>query len=189
MKAVAVYTGSSPGNNPAFKQAAADLGRLLVSMKIDLVYGGATVGLMGVTADSVLDAGGRVIGVIPESLQQRELAHPGLTELHVVDSMHTRKAIMVDRADGFIALPGGFGTMDEFFEVLTWAQLDIHRKPVALLNIDGYYDHLIQFLDHQVRSGLVSTAHRNNIITGNSPAMVLDLMQSYNTSPSGKWLS
>ncbi|MFT7588099.1 MAG: hypothetical protein ACI959_000305 [Limisphaerales bacterium] len=188
MNSIAVYTGSSPGNNKAHTQAAIDLARLMVSHKIDLVYGGATVGLMGVLADDVLSSGGKVTGIIPKSLEDRELSHQGITELLVVDSMHTRKAKMIEKSDGFIALPGGFGTLDEFFEVLTWSQLGLHTKPCGLLNIDGYYDLLIEFMDHQMKSGFVSLEHRNTVLVANSPQMMLDIMMSYQSTYSGKWV-
>jgi hypothetical protein len=160
---VCVFCGSAPGTDPAFVDAARDLGASLARADLGVVYGGATVGLMGAVADAALDAGGHVIGVIPSSLVARELAHEGLQDLRVVATMHERKALMADLADAFVALPGGLGTLDEFFEILTWAQLGIHAKPCALLNVNGYYDPLLAFLDHATRSGLVARDHRELI--------------------------
>jgi len=150
MPRICVFTGSSEGRRPSYRAAAGDLGRILVQRGFELVYGGARVGLMGAVADAVLAAGGRVIGVIPEALVAREVAHTGLTELRVVSSMHERKATMADLSDGFIALPGGWGTLEELFEVLTWGQLGLHGKPCGLLNVDGYFDPLLAFLRHAV---------------------------------------
>src|SRR3546814_750650 len=150
-----VFCGSSDGARPAYRDAAHALGKALADAGIGLVYGGAAVGLMGAVADGALARGGEVMGVLPRSLADRELAHPGLTQLHVVGSMHERKAMMAKLSDGFIALPGGLGTFEELFEIWTWAQLGYHRKPVALLNVDGYYDGLLSFLDHPVREAFV----------------------------------
>ena len=150
MKTICVYCGSNLGNRPVYGERAAELGTRLAREGLTVVYGGGNVGLMGITADSVLAAGGQVVGVIPHALKQRELAHQGLTELLVVDDMHERKALMADRADAFITLPGGYGTLEELFEALAWSQLGIHQKPVGLLNTAGYFDHLLAFLDHAV---------------------------------------
>ncbi len=152
---ICVYCGSKSGSRPSFTAAAAELGRQLAQRDIGLVYGGASVGLMGTVADATLAAGGEVIGVIPGDLFADEVAHAGLTELHVVDSMHARKALMSELSDAFIALPGGFGTIEEVVEAVTWTQLGIHRKPVALLDVDGYFHHLIRFLDRAVDDGLL----------------------------------
>ncbi|NBB86973.1 MAG: TIGR00730 family Rossman fold protein, partial [Bacteroidetes bacterium] len=146
--AVCVYCGSRPGSRPAYADAVKRTARVLVRQGITVVYGGASVGTMGQLADAALNAGGRVVGVIPEQLVEKEVAHPGLTASHTVDSMHARKALMSEQADAFIALPGGLGTLEELFEMWTWSQLGIHRKPIGLLNVDGYYDRLIDFLDH-----------------------------------------
>jgi uncharacterized protein (TIGR00730 family) len=153
MKRVCVYCGSATGANPAHRDAAEKLGVLLATRGIGLVYGGGNVGLMGVIADAALRAGGEVIGVIPGALMDKELGHTGVTKLHVVASMHERKQLMADLSDGFIALPGGIGTLEEFFETLTWLQLGFHNKPVGLLNVAGFYEHLLTFLRH-VSSGL-----------------------------------
>ena len=157
---IAVYCGSRFGDRPAYEGAARELGRLIAEGGARVVYGGGRVGLMGVIADSALEAGGEVIGVIPEALASKEIAHAGLTQLHVVSTMHERKALMADLSDGFIAIPGGYGTMDEFCEILTWAQLRIHEKPVTLLNSDGYYDELLALFDKMVREGFVTATNR-----------------------------
>jgi len=183
---LAVYCGSKHGTNPAFAVAAADLGRELASRGIGLVYGGASVGLMGVVADAVLAEGGEAIGVIPASMVERELAHGGLTVLHVVGSMHERKALMHDLADGFIALPGGAGTLDELFEMWTWGQLGIHRKPIGLLNVDGYYDRLLGFADEMVEAGFVRLDHRAMLRSARQADELLDRFEGYE-APTAKW--
>ena len=160
MKRLCVFCGSSHGSKPVYAEAARQMGAALAKRKITLVYGGGQVGLMGVVADAALAGGGEVIGAIPQSLATKELAHAGLTELRVVKSMHERKALMADLSDGFIALPGGFGTMDEFHEILTWRQLGIHNKPVGLLNVDGYYDDLLALYDRMERDGFVRAQTR-----------------------------
>lgn len=155
MKSIAVYCGASHGVSPAYAAAARELAQVMVARGLRLVYGGGNVGLMGVIADEVLRLGGTAIGVIPQALMAREVGHTGLTELHVVRDMHERKALMADLADGFIAMPGGFGTLEELFEMLTWSQLGIHRKPVGLLNTDGFWDGLLRFVDHLHEQGFV----------------------------------
>jgi uncharacterized protein (TIGR00730 family) len=160
----------------------------MTKMNLGLVYGGARVGLMGAIADSVLAAGGRAIGVIPDYLVKKEVAHEGLTALHVVDSMNARKQLMAELSDGFIALPGGFGTLDEFFEVVTWTQLNIHTKPCGLLDVDGYYDHLMKFLDHAATEQFIRAAHRSMILIDNNPDRLLDKMESFQTPVVKKWL-
>ena len=177
MRSICVYCGSSRGNDPSYAGGARTLGRLLVDRGYSLVYGGARVGTMGILADSVLESGGAVEGIIPEALVERELAHNGLTRLHVVSSMHERKRKMADLADGFVALPGGFGTLEEIFEVLTWSQLDLHSKPCGLLNIRGYYDALASFLDHTVAEGFVRPDHRRALIVGEDAGKLLDRME------------
>jgi hypothetical protein len=159
MKAIAVYCGASPGANPVYAAAACELARVLVARDIGLVYGGGKVGLMGVIADEVLRHGGQAIGVIPRALLEREVGHMGLTQQFVVNDMHERKARMAELADGFIAMPGGMGTLEELFEMLTWSQLGIHAKPVGLLNVNGFYDRLIAFVAHQQEEGFVRPAH------------------------------
>jgi uncharacterized protein (TIGR00730 family) len=179
MKRICVFCGSSPGARPAYRAAAASLGAALAARGIGLVYGGANVGLMSELAHSVLDAGGEVIGVIPRSLVQRELALTGLADLRITDSMQERKAVMADLADGFIAMPGGLGTLDEFFEVLTWTQLGIHRKPSGLLNVEGYFDTLLAFLDHAVAERFVKDVHRSMLIVELEPNRLLDRLDAF----------
>ena len=169
-----VFCGSAHGRNSDFTTAAQELGRELARRGIGLVYGGATVGLMGLLADAALGAGGEVIGVIPESLMAREIGHAGLTKLHVVGSMHERKALMAELADGFVALPGGFGTFEEFFEVVTWAQLGLHAKPCSLLNIAGFFDPLLRLLDTAVAEGFIKPAARQSVTVESSVASLLD---------------
>ena len=154
---IAVYCASSPGHHPIYRQAARSLGELMAERGIELIYGGGSVGLMGEIADAVMECGGRVTGVIPDFLYQREVGHDGLSELIIVDSMHTRKRLMFERCDAIITLPGGFGTMEELFEMLTWAQLHLHQKPIGLLNVEGFYDHLIALVNHMHREGLLSS--------------------------------
>ena len=160
----------------------------LAARGLEMVYGGGKVGLMGATADGALTAGGRVIGVIPEALSSKELAHKGLSELHVVGSMHERKAMMADLADAFIALPGGFGTIDEFAEIVTWAQLGIHNKPIGMLNIAGYFDSLLAFFDHSVTEKFVTEKHRAMVLTADQPDKLLDLIVNYQPAYSPKWV-
>ena len=188
MKRICVFCGSSSGKSKEFMEAATLLGQELVSHNIGLVYGGSNVGLMGRIADSVLEGGGEAVGVIPHSLVSKEVAHTGLTELRVVNSMHERKAAMVDLADGFIALPGGLGTLEELFEVMTWAQLGFHQKPCAMLNVNGYYDNLIAFLDHAVAQQFVKDIHRNMLIVEEQPADLLQRMLDYQPPLVDKWI-
>lgn len=179
VRRLCVFCGSSMGNLADYRAAAAELGELLARREIGVVYGGASVGLMGTVADSALAAGGEVIGVIPRLLQEKELAHPGLTALHVVDTMHQRKALMAELCDGFIALPGGMGTFEEFFEVLTWGQLGMHRKPCGLLNVAGYYDRLLAFVDQAVVEGFVRREQRGMLLAAQRPAELLALFAAY----------
>lgn len=179
MTRICVFTGSRPGAGDQYASAARQLGALLAARGHALVYGGAQVGLMGVLADAVLAHGGQVIGVIPGHLSAREIAHPGLTELRLVDSMHERKMLMSELSDGVIALPGGFGTLDELFEALTWAQLGLHRKPCGLLNVAGYFDALLAFLDHTVEREFVAPAYRGLLLAETDGAALLDRMQAY----------
>jgi len=173
-KKICVFTGSRHGALPEYSAAAKQLGQELVARGYALVYGGGNVGLMNVIADTVLGLVGEVVGVIPDSLVSKEVAHRGLTELRVVGSMHERKAVMAELSDGFIAMPGGIGTMEEFFEVLSWAQLGLHEKPCGLLNVSGYYDPLIQFLDHAVADDFIKPKHRALMIVEEKPATLLD---------------
>lgn len=179
MRRICVFCGSSPGSRPEYLEAAEDLGRALVGRGFDLVYGGASVGLMGRLAETVIASDGDVIGVIPSSLADKEVALTGLPDLRVVSSMHERKAVMADLADGFVALPGGVGTMEEFFEVLTWTQLGIHEKPCGLLNVSGYFDPIIDFLDHAVSQRFIRSEHRQMVLVHDEPDGLLDLLESY----------
>ncbi|RLS51310.1 MAG: TIGR00730 family Rossman fold protein [Planctomycetota bacterium] len=188
MKTVCVYCGSSFGNNPVYSEVARELGQTLAERQIELIYGGGRVGLMGVVADAVLAAGGRVQGVIPQALADREVAHHGLTQLHIVQSMHDRKSMMADLSEGFIALPGGIGTLEELFEIWTWAQLGIHSRPIGLLNIAGYFDRLLEFLTHAMREAFLKPAHHQAAVVSASVADLLEQMQQSPPVNVGKWL-
>jgi uncharacterized protein (TIGR00730 family) len=188
MKRVCVFAGSSSGAHPDYRSAAQLLGRALVERGLGLVYGGASVGLMGEVADAVLAAGGDVIGVIPEDLVAKELAHMGLSDLRIVASMHERKAAMSDLSDGFIALPGGWGTLEEFFEVLTWGQLGLHRKPCGLLNVRGYFDGLLAFIDHSIDERFVTRENRAMIQIADTPERLLSLFAGYSPPLVQKWI-
>ena len=179
MKRVCVYCGSSPGAKPAYVRAARELGGTLARRNIGLVYGGARVGMMGQVARAALGAGGEVIGVIPRELAEMDVAFTDLPDLRVVESMHERKALMADLADGFIALPGGLGTIEEFFETLTWAQLGMHPKPCGLLNVCGYYDELIDFLDNVVQQRFMDLAHRKMVLVAESAEALLEAFETY----------
>lgn len=185
---IAIYCGSNGGLDPVFKQAAADMAASLARQNIGLVYGGGRVGLMGTIANAALAAGGEVIGVIPHALMEKELGHTGLTELYVVRSMHERKQRMVDLSDGFIALPGGFGTLDELFETLTWLQLSFHGKPVGLLNVEGFFDGLLTFLDHMRDTGFLKAAHRDCVLVETCPERLLEKMRAFQPPDLGKWI-
>ena len=189
MKSICVFCGSSAGNRPEYAEAARRMGEALARRKLKLVYGGGRVGLMGEIARSVLAAGGEVVGVIPESLMRKELAYEDLTELRVVGTMHERKAMMADFADAFVAMPGGFGTFEEFCEVLTWAQLGIHRKPCALFNVNRYYDGMLALFDHAVAEGFVRPAHRSMVIAEDDAERLLDRLAAYRAPTVEKWLT
>ena len=190
MRRLCVFCGSSAGGQPEYAEAARQFGSLMVQHGLGLVYGGGHVGLMGVLADAVLQAGGEVIGVIPQAMVERELAHAALTELHVVGTMHQRKALMADLAEGFAALPGGFGTGDELFEILTWAQLGLHTRPVGLLNTAGYFDPLLAWLDRMVAERFLRPEHRRLLLTADRPEMLLNLLLHPPTAePTGKWIT
>ena len=189
MKSIAVYCGSSAGTNPNYIIQAQALAATMVTQNLTLVYGGGRVGLMGTIADAVLALGGQVIGVIPDFLDAKELSHKGCTELHIVKSMHERKLMMADRADGFIAMPGGYGTLEELFEVLTWGQLGLHQKPVALLNVDGYYDHLLLALDRMRDDQLLRTENRTQLLQSSNPEALLAQMTAYQPVQLAKWLT
>lgn len=188
MKRVCVFCGSSSGARPEYRAAAEALGKELVRRATALVYGGGKVGLMGVLADAVLRAGGEVTGVIPESLMGLEVAHLGLTKLHVVGSMHERKALMADLADAFVALPGGFGTLEEFCEALTWSQLGIHAKPCGVLNVSGYFTPLLAMFDLAVQERFLNAENRALVLAGESPPELLDALTSWQSVPVEKWL-
>lgn len=179
MKRICVFCGSSSGNDPRYLEAAQAMGRVLADRGLGLVYGGGSVGLMGAVADAALAAGAEVIGVIPRVLQIRELAHRSLTTLHVVDSMHQRKALMAELSDGFVALPGGMGTLEELSEVLTWAQLGLHARPVGLLDVAGYYRPLATFFDQAVTAGFLRPVHRGLLLVGEEPAALLDQLAAW----------
>ena len=187
-KSLCIYCGSNPGRQPAYIEAARELGRQMAGRGIGLVYGGASVGIMGAVADAVLEAGGHVTGIIPQSLVQKELAHGGLSELHVTGSMHERKRMMADLSDGFVALPGGAGTLEELFEVWTWAQLGHHDKPCALYNVGGYYDQLAAFLDHTVAEQFVKPQHREMLIVAQDAQDLLARIEAYEAPTVTKWI-
>lgn len=189
MKSIVVFCGSSGGNDPLYLQQATLLGAALAQRQLTLVYGGAKVGLMGAVADGALQAGGKVIGVLPHFLQQKELAHPGLTKLILVDTMHERKTKMNELCDGVIALPGGFGTMEELFEVLTWGQLGLHKKPVGLLNINGFYDSLIALSHHMSQQGFLSAANRDMLLCSNNIDDLLSKLEQYQPPTGTKWIT
>ena len=188
MRRLCVFCGSSTGNQRAYSDAAGALGAVLAERGIGLVYGGGNVGLMGVIADAVMAAGGKVIGVIPQSLANREIAHTGITELRVVDSMHARKAMMAELADAFIAMPGGVGTFEEFFEVVTWTQLGLHRKPCGLLNVNGFYAPLAAFIDQAVTEGFIKPVHRAAIVVDSDPVRLLDTLGTIKLPDVPKWI-
>ncbi len=187
MRRICVFCGSNAGARSEFAEAARALATALVERKLGIVYGGGNVGMMGVLADAALERGGEVIGVIPQSLLDKEVGHRGVTELLVVETMHERKALMNDLSDAFIALPGGFGTLDEFFEVLTWSQLGFHGKPCALLNVAGYYDRMLAMLDHAVAERFLRPAHRELVIADTVPSRLLQRLSAFSPAPKGKW--
>ncbi len=188
MKSVLVFCGSSPGGRPEYAAAAAELGRLLASRELEVVYGGASVGLMGALADAALAARGRVIGVIPTRLVEHEIAHAHLTKLHVVESMHERKALMSELSDAVIALPGGSGTLDELFELFTWKQLGLHRKPIGLLDVAGYWQPLLGFLEHAVNERFLRAEYLETLLVERDPARLLDGLAAHEHRTIDKWL-
>lgn len=188
MKKICVYCGSNSGIRPEYLAAADVLAKELVGRDIGLVYGGASVGIMGRLADTVLAAGGEVIGVIPQMLVDKEVAHGGLSELKIVKSMHERKMMMASLSDGFIALPGGLGTLEELFEIMTWALLGLHQKPCALLNVAHYYDQLLGFLEHAVNEQFIKQVHRSMLIADERPGMLLERMANYTPVQVAKWI-
>ena len=188
-RSICVFCGSRAGRLEDYPRAAAALGVLLAQREMTLVYGGGSVGLMGIIATSVMEAGGRVIGVIPEALATKEVAHDGLTELRVVPSMHARKALMAELSDAFIAMPGGFGTFEELFEIVTWAQLGIHAKPVGLLNLAGYFDALLALVDHAVRDGFVHPDQRAILVEADRPEVLLERLERHHPPPPMRWIT
>ena len=188
LRSICLFCGSSPGLDPAFKMAAAQLGSTLAHNNIRLVFGGGHVGLMGIAADACLSAGGEAVGVIPRKLMEKEVGHTGLTQMHVVETMHERKALMTQLSDAFIALPGGYGTLDELFEALTWQQLSYHLLPVGVLNVSGFFDHLIQFLDHAREQRLLRDAHRDSLIVDTDLTRLIGRMQKFVPPNNEKWL-
>lgn len=188
LRRICVYCGSNPGSDPAHRHAAHALGALLARSGMGLVYGGGNVGLMGAVADGALSQKGEVIGVIPRALMEKELGHGGVTALHVVTSMHERKQMMVDLSDGFIALPGGFGTLDELFETLTWLQLSFHDKPVGILNVGGFFGGLIDFIHHMSRSGFLKPEHARCVLVESDAEKLLAAMESFRPPDLGKWI-
>ncbi len=188
MQRVCVFCGSNSGRNGAYIAAARELGTILADNGVGVVYGGAAVGLMGAVADAALEAGGEVIGVLPGFLEEKELAHPNLTQLVIVDSMHERKAKMADLADGFIALPGGMGTLEEFFEVLTWGQLGLHHKPCGLLDIDDFYTPLTEFVGKLAREQFIRDAHKDMVLSEKSPDRLLAAMREFRPVTVEKWI-
>jgi len=189
MDSICVFAGSGAGTRPAYGAAAEALGGAIAARGCRLVYGGGRVGLMGVLADAALAAGGEVIGVIPEALLRKEVGHEGLTDLRVVQTMHQRKALMSELSDAVVALPGGLGTLEELFEILTWAQLGIHAKPCGMLNAEGYYDDLLRFLGQTVDRGFVRREHRDMILAAAEPEALLDLMAAYTPRYTAKWMN
>ncbi|MEH6592122.1 MAG: TIGR00730 family Rossman fold protein [Halioglobus sp.] len=188
MQAVCLYLGSSPGARPEYEAVVRELATLIAERGMTLVYGGGNVGLMGIAANAALDAGGKVIGIIPSDIADKEVGHVGVTELQVVDSMHERKMRMAKLADGIIALPGGLGTLEELFEMLTWSQLGFHNKPIGLVNVAGYYDLLLSFLDHMVDQRFVKQIHRDLLLTDKNPTALLDTMMAWQPTVANKWL-
>jgi uncharacterized protein (TIGR00730 family) len=188
VQAICIYCGSNEGNRRDYRDAAAALGQALARRRLTLVYGGGCVGLMGAVADACMAARGRVVGVIPRALLEREVGHRGVSELRVVDSMHERKQLMAELADGFVALPGGIGTLEELFEMWTWAQLGLHRKPVGLLNAGGYFDALLEFLDRSVKSGFIRPKHRAILQVAHDAETLLERFELYEPPDVPKWI-
>lgn len=189
MNSITVFCGSSFGSDDVYKEQAALLGRTLAKQNIQLIYGGANVGLMGAVANGALNEGGKVVGVLPHFLQSKEIAHNQLTELILVETMHERKTRMNDLCDGVIVLPGGYGTLEEFFEMITWAQLGLHKKPIGILNIDGFYDDLIKLVQTMVDKGFLKQINREMLLISNTIDELLEMMRNYQAPTVGKWIS
>ena len=187
-KRICVFCGSSPGARPCYAEAAKSLARYLAANKITVVYGGGNVGLMGTLADATLEAGGEIVGVIPQALVNREVSNTQIPDLRVVGSMHERKATMAELSDAFIAMPGGFGTFEEFCEVLTWTQLGLHRKPCGLLNVEGYYDPLLALFDHAEAEQFLKPAHRQMVLSESSPELLVNRLLEYEVPVVSKWI-
>jgi uncharacterized protein (TIGR00730 family) len=187
MKSICVFCGANFNGDPVLKQAVEQLAEVMVSRDITLVYGGGKVGVMGILADAVLKEGGKAIGIIPQFLMDKEVGHTGLTELHIVENMHQRKQMMNDLSDGIITLPGGLGTLEEFFEVLTWLQLGLHNHPIGLLNVNRYYDFLLKQLDVMVEQKFLKPTNRNLVITSGDPIELVNLMDGFNVTPDEVW--
>jgi uncharacterized protein (TIGR00730 family) len=187
MKSICIFCGANFNGDPVLKQAVEQLAEVMVSRDITLVYGGGKVGVMGILADAVLKEGGKAIGIIPQFLMDKEVGHRGLTELHIVENMHQRKQMMNDLSDGIITLPGGLGTLEEFFEVLTWLQLGLHNHPIGLLNVNGYYDFLLKQLDVMVEQKFLKPTNRNLVITSGDPIELVNLMDGFNVTPDEVW--
>ncbi|MGN8068979.1 TIGR00730 family Rossman fold protein [Mucilaginibacter sp. 22184] len=187
MKAICVFCGANFNGDPVLKQAVEQLAELMVNRNITLVYGGGKVGIMGLLADNVLQRGGKAIGIIPQFLMDKEVGHTGLTELHIVENMHQRKQMMNNLCDAIITLPGGIGTLEEFFEVLTWLQLGLHKHPIGLLNVNGFYDFLLKQLDVMVEQKFMKPANRDLVITSGDPIELINLMDGFNVAPDEVW--
>jgi uncharacterized protein (TIGR00730 family) len=187
MKSISIFCGANFNGDPVLKEAVELLTEVMVDRNIALVFGGGKVGMMGLLADNMIDRGGKTIGVIPQFLMDKEVGHTGLTELHIVETMHQRKQLMNDLCDGIIMLPGGFGTLEEFFEVLTWLQLGLHNKPIAILNVNGFYDLLLQQMDVMVEQKFLKPANRNLVLTSGDPIELISLMENFNAKPDEVW--
>lgn len=188
MKSICVFCGSSEGNDPVFIKSAQQLAELLVSQNIDLIYGGASVGMMGALANEVIRLGGKASGVIPKPIFEKEVAHRGLTELYVVKSMHERKQMMYDLSDGFIAMPGGIGTLEELFEILTWAQLGLHKKPCGVFNVENYFDSILNFLNQALEKGFIKEKYKQLFLNDSDPQKLLEKMKRYSPILEKKWM-
>lgn len=189
MQSIGVFCGSSMGKRPEYRKAAAEMGKLMLERKLKLIYGGANVGLMKVLADTVLEKGGEVTGIMPKRLVEKEVAHQGLTEMIIVDTMSERKSMMVEMSDAFIIMPGGFGTLDELAEVITYNQLRLTDKPIGILNIAGYFDNLLQYFDHITEEGFLRHEHRQNLLVDDQPGRLLDRMEQFRPVEIDKWIS
>ena len=187
MTSICIFCGANFNGDPALKQAAELLTEVMAAQNLTLVFGGGKVGMMGLLADNMLQLGGKAIGIIPQFLMDKEVGHPGLTELHVVETMHQRKQLMSDLCDGIIMLPGGFGTLEEFFEVLTWLQLGLHSKPIGILNVNGFYDFLLKQMDVMVEQQFLKPANRRLVITSGDPIELISLMENFDAKPDEVW--